>query len=711
MKRWSYIVETRAKWILAIGAVLVVASGYWGLGVFSHLSGGGFEDPSTSSSRAHAIIQREFAKDRVDLLVLFSATNGTKVTDTSVAGDISERLAALRAHEGVRKVVDYYTTPSPTLLSRDKTEMYAVITLTENSISAQGEQYSKLAKDITGTSRVEVRFGGQAAINQQINEQTKRDLEKAEALSFPILAILLLVVFRSVVATLVPLVLGGLSILVAFLIVRGLTSVTEISVFAINIITLLGLGLAIDYSLFIVSRYREELADGKQPHDALRVTIQTAGRTIMFSGLTVILCLLGLTVFPQDFLRSMGLGGAAAVAATVLLALTVLPASLALLGRHINAWALPGLRASLHKPAGHGVWYRYSHLVMKRPVVTLVLSLGILLTLGLPFLSVRFTTPDATAAPTNLSSRQVYDRLVTNFAAASTSPLSIVVQLPSETTATALPQHIADYTSRVSDVKNVKSVFVAGKTDSYLLINATLEPGPQTEAARQVVRDVRALTPPSGWKIETDGETANLVDLLDSLRSHLPTAGLIILAATMLLLFLMLGSVVIPIKAAILNVLSLSAAFGLLTWVFQDGNLTKELGLITTYSLDATQPILIFAIAFGLAMDYEAFLLSRVKEEYDRSGDTTHAVAYGIQRTAGIITSAALMMVTVIGLFATGKIALIQQVGLGLAAAVVIDATIVRMMLVPAAMELLGHANWWAPAPLKRLSARLGLGE
>ncbi len=709
MNSWIKLITKRPVWVILAGLLLTIMAATWGLKVFSHLSSGGFDDPKSSSYRAAEIVSREFATRHTDLVVLFTASD-QRVDAPATAAKIKTEVDKIAAADGVKSVVSVFTAPLPSFTSKDGHQTFALVTL-DGKPAVQQKTFERLETLVPGSDGLKVQYGGPVAVNAQITDQTKHDLDKAELLSFPILAVLLLIIFRSVIAALVPLILGGLSIIVAFLLVRVLTMFTDVSIYAINIITLMGLGLAIDYSLFTVSRFREELAAGQDVDGALSTTMRTAGRTVLFSGLTVILSLLGLLVFRENFLRSMGLGGAAAVAATVILSATVLPAVLKLLGRHINSLALPGLAHTLDRPATTGIWYRYSHFVMRYPLVMLGVAVELLVILGLPFLGAHFTTPDATTIPTTLSSRQVNEALTHNFKGAGQSPIIIVARTPVVATDPSLRAAVKDYSTAIGKITGVSSVTTAGASGNYLEITATLEDEPQSDAARQTVKDVRAINPPSGWKIETNGETAALVDLLASLREKIPWAGLIIVVATSTLLFLMLGSVVIPIKAIILNVLSLSAAFGLLVWVFQDGHLTKTLGLTSNGSLDATQPILIFAIAFGLAMDYELFLLSRVKEEYDRTGDNTQAIAVGVQRTAGIITSAALMLVVVIGLFATGKISIIQQVGVGLGAAVAIDATIVRMILVPAAMRLIGKYNWWAPKPLAAFARRLGLRE
>ncbi len=710
MNRWTHITNRRPGWVLTAGLILAVIAASYGLTVFSRLSSGGYGDPNSSSEKALSTLSSEFKNQRSDLVILFSASDRSITSDPSTAQFVRRQLDTAKSTSGVANVTSYFSTGAPDFVSTSGRQTFATVAL--NGTQAEKvTTFHNLQNQIKSGTGVAVEYGGFVAVNDQISAQVTKDLAKAEMLSFPILAILLVLVFRSVVAALVPLGLGGLSILVAFLLVRIITNYTTVSVYAINIITLMGLGLAIDYSLFIVSRFREELAGGATTNKAIATTLRTAGRTVFFSALTVVLCLLGLLVFPQGFLRSMGMGGAAAVAATAILALTVLPAALRLIGHHINDLALPGLHKSLSRPAEHGFWYRYSHFIMRRPLLMFGLAVELLVVLGIPFYSAIFTTPDAKTVPASYSSRQVNDQLATNFAGAGDTKLTLVIEADGPANLPDNQRKLSEYLARFSKVDGLDKQKILGAEGNFYNVAFSEQYKSQSPAAQQVVRNARTVAIPEGWTVYSGGTSAELVDLLDGLGSKLPLAGLIILVTTSTLLFIMLGSVVIPFKAVILNVLSLSAAFGVLVWIFQDGHLTSQLGFVSNGSIDATQPVLIFAIAFGLAMDYELFLLSRVKEEYDRTGNNANAVAVGVERTASIITSAALMLVVVIGLFATGKIGIIQQVGVGLGVAVAIDATIVRLVLVPSAMRLLGHLNWWAPAPLARLSKRLGVQE
>jgi RND superfamily putative drug exporter len=695
----------------SLGLVATLVAAIYGLQVFDHLSSGGYADPSSESWQTQQILEREFGGQRTDVVLLLESAGGSTMTTGDNAKTAQRILDEVAKTSGVDRVSSYFSTNSPLFVSQDGRQTFAALALAG---TLDGEQLKTLAalqdRWPDNVAGVKLYFGGSTTINQQISNQISEDLKKAEVLSFPILAVLLVLVFRSVVAALVPLGLGALSIVVAFALTRLITTVTDVSVYAINVITFMGLGLAIDYSLFLVSRFREELAGGATVPVATTTTLRTAGRTVGFSALTVILCLLGLTVFPQNFLQSMGYGGAAVVAATAVLALTFMMAVLRLLGRRINSWALPGLHAHVSRQVEHGFWYRYSHLVMRRPVIMLVLALGLLLAVGSSFLRVQFSLPGGTAVPTNLSSRYVTDALQHNFNS-SGSAVTVVLQADGAARDASRQQPLSQYLDKLSAVDGIGTARVAGVEGNYVYIQAPETNEAQSQAARDTIARVRGLPVPGGWQLFVGGPTAELVDVLSGTQRQLPWALLIIAETTFILFVLMLGSVVIPIKAMILNVLSLSAAFGLLVWLFQDKHLAGLLHLNATGTLDANQPVLIFAIAFGLAMDYELFLLSRIKEAYDRTGNNATAVAEGVEHTAGIITSAAVMLVVVIGLFATSKISIIQQVGIGLAAAVLIDATIVRMILVPATMEILGRANWWAPAFVKRFVDRANLGE
>jgi RND superfamily putative drug exporter len=608
------------------------------------------------------------------------------------------------------------------------------------------ERDYKALKPLITSPTLQVSVGGDLAVNDAVNAQVSADLERAETLSFPMLAVLLVIVFAGLVAAGLPLVIGGVAILGAFAALRLLTGVTPISIFAVNVVTVLGLGLAIDYALFMVTRFREELEiNAGDARRALERTLATAGRTVLFSGLTVSVSLLGLLLFPEGFLRSMGLGAISAVLVAMLAALILLPALLAILGRRVNSLSLQRLfRRTATRPnrETQGAWYRLSQFVMRWPVPVAVAALAVLVTLGAPFLHASFSTPDVRVLPANQEARVVSDRLAQDFAQQGASSIIVAIRTPGDALSS---ENLASLDSYVRQIEAMPNVIAAQSLVSvdpsltladYQYLYAQPERNPQiaavasqlaygagtkvivelspaefSGATEDAVRQIRALQPPEGFQTLVGGETAYQMDLFSNLRATLPYALAVIALAIFVLLFLMTGSVVMPIKAILLNTLSLTATFGALVWIFQDGNLTQALGFQSNGSIDGTQTILIFALAFGLSMDYEVFLLSRIKERFDATGDSRAAVASGLQRTGWLISSAALLLAVVLVAMSTSKIVFIEQIGVGLAIAVIMDATLVRSLLVPATMRLLGRWNWWAPAPLRAIWRRIGLSE
>jgi RND superfamily putative drug exporter len=494
-------------------------------------------------------------------------------------------------------------------------------------------------------------------------------------------------------------------------VLRLLTLVTDVSIFSINIVTMLGLGLAIDYSLFVVSRFREELRQGASTEAALVRTMSTAGRTVAVSGLTVAIALASLTLFPQVFLRSMGFGGMAAVLVAMVGALTVLPALLAVLGRRVDSLRIPTpwrRRAATVPDDNHGAWYRLARSVMRRPVVYVAVIVPVLLLAGLPFLRVTFGGVDERALPAGAESRVVTEQLRADFPGGGTTTIDPVVTFTGgHVQRTALDAYIQS----IDDLPGVTTVDVSGVSGGTAVLSVHHRYEGISADARHLVGEIRDLPAPAGAEVLVGGRAADLTDLLSSLGHRLPWMGLFVVGVTLVLLFLAFGSVVLPVKAVLMNVLSLAAAFGAVVWIFQEGHLAGPLGISSTGSIEATQPILMLAMAFGLSMDYEVFLLSRIREEWDRTHDNTLAVASGLQRTGRIITSAALLLVVVIGAFSTSGIVFIKMIGIGMIIAILVDATIVRALLVPATMRLLGRWNWWAPAPLARVWQRYGIRE
>ena len=738
----------RARWfVLLAGLGVVFAAALFGTGLFGSLKAGGFEDPNSQSAQAEALLDRQLGGSTTDIVILLHSDT-LNATDPAFANAAAQVLDPLQARPEVASITSYYSTRSARFLSRDGHETFALVQLASTNQAVKAQQYKALLPLITAPSAtLTVSVGGTLAVNTAINAQVSADLEHAEMITFPVVGVLLILVFAGLAAASVPLIIGGVAILGAFAFLRLLTGVTDISVFAINVVTVLGLGLAIDYSLFIVTRFREELvASGGDSRRALERTLSTAGRTILFSGLTVSVSLLGLLLFPEGFLRSMGLGAIGAVLVAMLAALTILPALLAVLGRRVNALSLRRLfrRSS---PTGRasdarGAWYHLSQFVMRFPVPVAVLALGVLVTLGLPFLHAAFSTPDVRVLPVGQEARVVSERLSQDFAHQGASEIVIAIRTSGDSLAPDNLAHLESYVAHIQSMPNVIEVqslvtvdpalsladyqhlyAQPGQNPQLAAVAAGLAHGDATKvvvelqsaefspATEQTIRQIRALTAPDDFQTLVTGQTASQMDLFSNLRATLPDALLVVALAIFVLLFLMTGSVVMPLKAIALNTLSLSATFGALVWIFQDGHFEQVLGFQSNGSIDGTQTILIFALAFGLSMDYEVFLLSRIKEQFDATGNNRAAVASGMQRTGWLISSAALLLAVVLAAFSTSRIIFIQQIGVGLAIAVIMDATLVRGLLVPATMRLLGQWNWWAPAPLRLVWRRIGLSE
>ncbi|MFL6242164.1 MAG: MMPL family transporter [Acidimicrobiia bacterium] len=700
-----------------------MAAAVLGGGVASRLGSGGFDDPSSESSRATDTIKRDFGKQQPDIVLLVTAKRGT-VDDANVGAAAEALTGRLAAEKSVARAISYWGAGSPPPL-RSKDGRQALVLA---SLHGDEDQVLDAARDLSpryarDDAAITVRIGGFSEIFRQVNQQVEEDLLRAELIAFPITLLLMVLVFGSVVAAGLPLVVGALAIVGTFLVLLIISSLTEVSIFALNLTTGMGLGLAIDYSLFIVSRYREELQNGRVPHDAVVRTVQTAGKTVAFSALTVAVALAALLVFPLAFLRSFAYAGIGVALLAGVVAVVSLPALLAVLGPRVNSLRL--LRRD-PKPVGEGVWHRIATIVMRRPVPIAVAVTALLLLLGLPFLRIQFGLPDDRVLPTSASSRQVQDDIRSRFASNEALTLQVVA------TRIGDPEGRTDEINRYAAALSLTpgAARVDALTGSYINGQQVAGPGPIT--ARFVARDstwlsvVPAVEPysdagerlaksvrntPAPFPVLVGGNSAELVDSKSALFSRLPLAAGLIALATFVLLFLMFGSILVPIKALILNVLSLSATFGALVWIFQDGHLSGVLDFTPTATLPATVPLLLFCLAFGLSMDYEVFLLSRIKEEHDRTGDNTRSVAVGLERTGRIVTAAAVLISVVFIAFATSGVSFIKIFGLGLTIAVLMDAFVIRATLVPAFMRIAGEANWWAPKWMRRLHNHIGISE
>ena len=696
------------RWVLALAGVFVAVAMLWGTGVFGSLSDGGFEDPASDSARADKLIAATTDGPRADVVAIYRTPTGS-VDDPAFRSSVESVLAGL-PHDQVVSSATYWQTHSPAMVSTDRHATYAVLELAGADAPAQAKTYQAIKDDLSAPG-LDVQVAGSAAIFDEINTTVENDIARAEGLSMPILLVLLLVIFGSLAAASLPLAIGAIAVLGAFTMLRLLTMVTDVSVFSINIVTILGLGLAIDYALFMVSRFREELPRHATVQDALARTMATAGRTVVFSGITVAVSLAALLMFPLMFLRSMGYGGIAAVLVAMVAALTVLPALLAVLGRRVDALRLPlpgRFRRRTASPvvAGQverGFWYRLARSVMRRPVAYAAVIGVLLVAFGAPFLSARWGGVDARMLPENAPSRIASTTLEQDFPANATTPIDVVV--------TGNQAGLPGYLDAVRAVPGVTSAELLGQRDDATVVGVGYDVQWGSAQAQDLVRDIRAVPEPAGADVFVGGPTAQIIDQLGGISRMLPWAALVAISATLVLLFLAFGSVVLPVKAVLMNTLSLAASFGVVVWIFQEGHLSELLGFTATGTLAPGNLVLMLAILFGLSMDYEVFLLSRIREQWDATGNNTAAVATGMQRSGQIITGAALLLVVVIGAFSTSNVAMIKMIGIGMAVAIILDATVIRALLVPATMRLLGRVNWYAPAPLAALWRRFGVRE
>jgi RND superfamily putative drug exporter len=707
------VMYRRRRLVVALSLAFVVFAGVWGTGVFGAMTSGGFNDPDSESTRAVQLAERELGRGGGDVVVLYSSDDRT-VDDPAYADAVEQSLSDLP--DGVvEKSVTFFGSHAPQLVSEDRQSTYAVLTLAGDE-DQRTAGLERIEDDLTAPG-LETQIGGGTTINRDITEQVSGDIAKAETISMPVLTVLLIVIFGSVAAAGLPLAIGVVSILGSFAALRGFSQFTDVSIFAVNVVTIIGLGLAIDYGLFMVSRFREEIRRQPDTETALARTMATAGRTVAVSGTTVAVSLAGLLIFPQVFLRSMGFGGTSAVLIAMLAALTLLPALLAMLGPKVDALSVrPWLRRLFRRAprattAENGAWARIAHSVMRRPIVYTVAVTALLLFLAAPFLHVQFGGVDERALPAATESRVVAETIKADFPPSADGPFDAMVTLPDAVDSTEGGAALRSYVEAVSEVPGVAGATVTGAAGNTAHVDIAYAGDPLSTDARDLVGELRAVPAPDGGEVLLGGQSADLQDLLASLGSLLPWMAVFVVATTFVLLFLAFGSVVLPVKAVIMNVLSLGASFGALVWIFQEGHLSGFLDFTPTGFVEATQPILVLAIIFGLSMDYEVFLMSRIREQYDITGDNTTAVATGLQRTGGIITSAALLLLVVIGAFSLSGITFIKMIGVAMLIAIVVDATIVRILLVPATMRLLGRANWYAPGPLRKLYARYGIRE
>ena len=753
--RWGAFVYRFRRPIAILAVVLAVASLALASRTADSLSSGGWLDGDAESATVANRMDDQFGAGRSSVIALFRAeAPGADATSTEFQGAVATALEEVAADDRVTGIVGYAETSDPRFVSQAGDAAYVVIEL---DMSEEGSVaiVEELREAIVPPPGYTYQMTGYGPITLDSAEQSERDLVRAETVSFPILAIILILVFASVVAAGMPLLVAGLAIPSSLALIYLVAQQVEMSIFVLNIATMLGLALAIDYSLFIVSRFREELRRGRTVAEAVERSVATAGKAVAFSGIAVAIGLSGLLVFEAPAIRSIGISGSLVVLCSVVYALTFLPAVLGMLGHRVNAFSLGGLlgrfrpMADETAPARQSRWERVAHAVMRRPIAVLVPTLAILLIAGAPFLRLEQGVPGADIYPAGVESRDAYVALQEEFAPGETTPIVVLADVRGDPTDPANVAAVTAFAANLGALEGIERVegpftirdpgtgaelspeqvaalyalpvgqrppgldalldrYVRGSTVRLDAISPT---SPSQPDATDMIPIIRALEPGDGITTQVGGSAATGHDLLVSQSQRAPLAVGLTLIASAVILFLLFGSIVIPIKAVIMTLLSISASFGALVWIFQEGNLSGLLAFDPLGYTIAGNPIIMFSVIFGLSMDYEVLLLSRVQEAYRRTGDNTASVAEGLARTAGVITGAALIMVTVFAAFALAEVITIKSIGVGMAIAVFLDATIIRVLLVPATMRLMGRWNWWAPGPLGRLADRLGFSH
>ncbi|HST56664.1 MAG TPA: MMPL family transporter [Solirubrobacteraceae bacterium] len=691
--------------LIAAGIVFLLAAAI-GAPITGILKGrsNDFQDPHDQTLQVKAAIQRATGQSADYGVAALVPSDADARTDPVAQRKSLRVVTLLKAQPGFQRALSYPSTHLSELVSSNgrKSVVLGAFASQEQSAAA----VSRLRPQLAGSG---VRFGGQEVAFSEINTRTSSDLEQAELFAFPILLLLSLWVFRGLVAALLPLLVGGFAIVLTFLALRLIDQFNGLSIFAVNLVTGMGLGLGIDYSLFVLTRYREELAGGADTRAAIAKTLQTAGRTVLYSSLTVAGALASMLVFPQRFLYSMGVGGAIVALAAGAVSLLVLPAVLVALGPRINSLAPAWMQQSTERTAragDQGAWFRLARGVMRRPGAVALLTFVVLLVVALPSLRMQLTRADARVLPASSQTRQIAQVLSTQFATDGSQTINVVVHAPA-----AASQAV---TALAGQIQHVAAARAAGAPPRYLgretwEIDLLPRGSGASPANQTLVKQVRALAGPQGAQV--GGPTAAFVDQKSSISSHLPLALAILAVVTAGFLFLMTGSLLLPLMALAMNVLTVAVGAGLLVLVFQDGHFSSLLGFSPIGGLEESNLVLLFIVAFALSTDYGVFLFARIKESHDAGLAARDAVAYGLERTGRLVTAAALLFCVAIGAFATSHIFFVKQLGVGAALAVAIDATVVRALLVPALMGLLGERTWWAPRPLRRLHDRIGLRE
>jgi uncharacterized membrane protein YdfJ with MMPL/SSD domain len=713
IERLVIVALERRRRVLVVAGVLFVVAAALGTPVAGMLGSTAkdFESPASQYERTNAAVTAATGQNAFYNVAVLLRSSHDVASDPAAQQAASTLASLLAAQHGYQRALDYPTTRLPALLSldRDETVVLAAFASEPDAATAVSRVRSELSRTRANTklAGITARYGGVAVINQELNERTTSDLARAELLAFPVLLLLSFWFFRGLVAALLPLLVGGFAIVITFLALRLIDQFTPISVFALNLVSGMGLGLGIDYSLFVLYRYREELAGGATARVAIERTLGTVGRTVLFSSLTVAAAMTSLLVFPLRFLYSMGIGGAIVTLCDGAVALLVLPALLIALGPRIDALSPAWLqRRAARAETGarqDGAWWRLARGVVRRPARVALVSAVVLLAAAIPALHLRFTSPGANLLPAAAESRQVETALARSFPANAEEATEIVL-----VGSRASAQHLADIAATATGgLASVSAPSALGRRTWKIVLMP--HGSPFSDAQQRLLARLRVLARPYGALV--GGATAFFVDQKSAIAARIPLALLILLPLTAGFLFAMTGSLTIPLKALVMNLLSVGVGTGLLVLIFQDGHLSSLLGFTPIGGLEESSLVLMLVVAFALATDYEVFVLARIKEAHDDGLATREAIALGIERTGRIITAAALLFCVAIGALTTSNLFFTKQLGLGAALAVAIDASIVRALLVPSLMALMGKWNWWAPAPLRRLHDRFGLRE
>jgi RND superfamily putative drug exporter len=758
--RWGSFVYRFRRPVVIVSILVAVFASALASQAAESLSSGGWLDSDSESALVGDRLEAEFGTGQSSVIVVVNATgDGADARSESFQSALSATVAGLAADPRVTEVLGFAETGDDRFISTAGDAAYVVVGL-DMSDEASVEIVDELRAAVTPPAGYEAEMTGYGPLTADSAALSEEDLQRAEVVSLPIAALVLVFVFASLVAAGMPLLVAGLAIPSSLALVFIVAQFVEMSIFVLNIATMLGLALAIDYSLFIVSRFREELARGRTVEDAVIRTVATSGKAVAFSGLAVAIGLSGLLLFEAPALRSIGIGGSLVVLSSVAFALTFLPAMLGMLGPRVNALSIRGLIARLRgrseaelaaasEAARRSRWERVAEAVMTRPIFVLVPTLIVLLLAGVPFLELRQGVPGASIYPEGMESRDAYVALQEEFSAGETTPIVILADVPGSPTDPATIAALADYAAGIEALDGVDrvegpftitdpqtgTVLTAEQVAALYALPAEQQPpglaalldryvrgstvrldaispiDPSDPSATDLIPVIRAIDAGDGTTTVIGGTAATGYDFLVSQAERAPYAVAMTLIASAVILFLLFGSVLISIKAVLMTLLSITASFGALVWIFQQGNFAEQLAFTPLGYTIAGNPIIMFSVLFGLSMDYEVLLLSRIQEAYRRTGNNRASVAEGLAKTAGVITGAALIMVTVFAAFALAEVITIKSIGVGMAIAVAIDATIIRVLLVPATMRLMGAWNWWAPGPLGRLADRLGFSH